>query len=68
MRRARRGRRGARIREARRERRNASALERFEEAKRRFDDFMAGRAATIEEFDEAVQPFGATQERPVIGW
>ena len=50
------------------QRRNAAALERFEEAKRRFDDFMAGRAATIEEFDEAVQPFGATQVRPVIGW
>ena len=50
------------------QRRNAAALERFEEAKRRFDDFMAGRAATIEECDEAIQPFGATQERPVIGW
>ncbi len=50
------------------QRRNASALARFEEAKRRFDDFMAGRAATIEEFDETLQPFGATQNSPVIGW
>ena len=50
------------------QRRNAAALERFEEAKRRFDDFMAGRAATIEEFDEALQPFGATQEGAIIGW
>ena len=49
------------------QRRNAAALERFEEAKRRFDDFMAGRAATIEEFDEALQPFGATQNH-IIGW
>ena len=49
------------------QRRNAAALERFEEAKRRFDDFMAGRAATIEEFDEALQPFGATQNR-IIEW
>ena len=64
----RRRRRNARIPEAWRERRNASALKRFEEAKRRFDDFMAGRAATIEEFDEAAKPFGATQKRPVIGW
>ena len=50
------------------QRRNASALERFEEAKRRFDDFMAGRAATIEEFDEAAKPFGATQGGAIIGW
>ena len=50
------------------QKRNACALERFEEAKRRFDDFMAGRAATIEEFDEALQPFGATQGGAIIGW
>ena len=49
------------------QKRNASTLVRFEEAKRRLDDYLAGRAPTVEEFDEAVQPFGATQ-RGVIGW
>ena len=50
------------------QKRNASALERMEEAKRRFDDFLAGRAATIEEFDEAMQPFGTPHNREIIGW
>ncbi len=50
------------------QKRNASALERLEETKRRFDDFMSGRAATIEEFDEAMQPFGAPSSREVTAW
>ena len=50
------------------QKRNASALERLEEAKRRFDDFMSGRVATIEELDETLQPFGESQKREIIGW
>ena len=50
------------------QKRNAAALVRLEEAKRRLDDWLAGRAATIEELDEAMRPFGKYNARNVIGW
>ena len=42
------------------QKRNAGILARMEEAKRRVDEYLAGKAATIPEFDEAVTPFGNT--------
>lgn len=45
----------------------AAALERLEEARRRLADYLAGRAPTIDEFDEALEPFGKTQKR-IIEW
>ena len=42
------------------QKRNSSVLARMEEAKRRVDEYLAGNAATIPEFDEAMKPFGNT--------
>ncbi len=48
--------------------RNAAALARLVEARRRLEDYLAGRTATIEEFDEAMRPFGAYSRRTVCPW
>jgi hypothetical protein len=48
--------------------RNAAAPARLVEARRRLEDYLAGRTATIEEFDEAMRPFGAYSRRPVCAW
>ena len=50
------------------QKRNAAALARLEEAKRRLDDWLAGKAKTIEELDETLRPFGKYNEGGVIGW
>jgi len=49
------------------QKRNAAALARLEEAKRRLDEYLSGAAKTIEELDEAMLPFGISQRR-VIKW
>ena len=48
--------------------RNAVALARLEEAKRRLGDYCDGKVATIEELDEAMKPFGLFSPRAPIGW
>jgi len=48
--------------------RNAVALVRLEEAKRRLDDYCAGRVETMEELDEAMKPFGLYSPKPPIAW
>ena len=50
------------------QKRNAAALARLEEAKRRLDDWLAGKTKTIEELDETLRPFGKYNEGGVIGW
>jgi len=50
------------------QKRNAAALVRLEEAKRRLDDYLAGRFPTIPELDEALRPFGLYSPDPVIRW
>jgi len=50
------------------QKRNAAALVRLEEAKRRLDDYLKGKTATIEEYDEAMKPFGKYQEAGIIRW
>jgi hypothetical protein len=50
------------------QKRNAGALARLEEAKRRVDEYLAGKAATIPEFDEAATPFGKPADRRTIVW
>ena len=50
------------------QKRNAAALARLEEAKRRLEDYLSGKSATIEELDEAMQPFGEYNGGGVIGW
>lgn len=48
--------------------RNASALARLEEARRRLSAYLKGECATIEEFDEAMKPFGKYNSNAVIKW
>ena len=50
------------------QKRNAAALARLEEARLRLGDWLSGRAATIEELDEAMKPFGKYSPTPVIQW
>jgi hypothetical protein len=50
------------------QKRNAAALARLEEAKRRLDEYLAGRAPTIPEFDEALTEFGRPAPRRTISW
>ena len=50
------------------QKRNAAALARLVEAKRRLDDYLAGKSATIEELDEALRPFGHYSRSPVCPW
>ena len=50
------------------QKRNAAQLERMAEAERRLSDYLAGRADTIEELDEAVEDFGAYSPNPVTAW
>ena len=42
------------------QKRNSGVLARLEEAKRRVDEYLAGKAETIPEFDEAMMPLGNT--------
>jgi hypothetical protein len=50
------------------QKRNAIALARLEEARLRIGDYLSGRASTIEEFDEAMKPFGKYNSSAVIQW
>ena len=50
------------------QKRNAAALARLEEAKRRLDDWLDGRIATVEELDETLKPFGRYSPAAVIAW
>ena len=50
------------------QKRNAGVLARFEEAKRRVHDYLDGKAATIPELDEAVEPFGQPAPKRTIPW
>lgn len=50
------------------QKRNAAALARLEEAKRRLDEYLTGRASTIPEFDEALTAFGRPAPRRTISW
>ncbi len=50
------------------QKRNAAALARLVEAKRRLNDYLAGQIATIEELDEAMRPFGKYSAAPVCPW
>ena len=50
------------------QKRNAAALARLEEARLRLGDWLSGCAATIEELDEAMKPFGKYSPTPVIRW
>ena len=50
------------------QKRNAAALARLQEAQRRLKDYLAGKSATIEELDEAMQPFGAYHAGRIIKW
>ena len=50
------------------QKRNAAQLERMAEAERRLSDYLAGRADTIEELDEAAEDFGAYSPNPVTAW
>ena len=50
------------------QKRNAAALARLEEAKRRLDEYLSGAIQTIEELDEAMRPFGIYSPRCVIAW
>lgn len=50
------------------QKRNAAVLERLKEAKRRLDDFISGKIPTIEEYDEAIKPFGKYCPGGVIKW
>lgn len=50
------------------QKRNAAALARLEEAKRRLDDWLAGKATTIEELDETMRPFGKFNPGFVVQW
>jgi len=50
------------------QKRNAGVLARFEEAKRRVHDYLDGKAATIPELDEAVEPFGQPAPKRTISW
>jgi hexosaminidase len=50
------------------QKRNAAALARLEEAQRRLDAYLAGKTSTIEELDEAMQPFGRHSPSDVIGY
>lgn len=50
------------------QKRNAGALARLEEARRRLSDWLTGRAKTVEELDEAMRPFGMYNRKGVIEW
>ena len=50
------------------QRRNAGALVRLEEAQHRLDGWLSGECATIEELDEAIEPFGVYNPSPPIAW
>ncbi len=48
--------------------RNAAALARLIEARRRIEEYLAGQADTIPEFDEAMNDFGPYSTRTVCSW
>ena len=50
------------------QKRNAAALARLVEARRRLEEYLAGKSSTIEEFDEAMRPFGKYCPHGVTRW
>ena len=50
------------------QKRNAGLLARMEEAKRRVDEYLAGKEKTIPEFDEAMKPYGKAIRGCAVSW